>query len=275
MPELPEVETIVNGLNPHIRGKVVSDVLLRYHQLRWPIPQELKSCLKNQSVIQVMRRAKYILIKFSIGTLIIHLGMSGRLCIVHYKTPLKKHDHVDIIFSDEQCLRYHDPRRFGAILWTVEPPEHHHLLKRLGMEPFSPEFTASYLHRCVNNRRAAIKVLLMDSHVVVGIGNIYAAEALFLAKINPNLPAGLLTLLDCQKLVDAIHVTLFSAIQQGGTTLKDFVNSEGAPGYFAQQLNVYGRGGQACVECSTPLQQLVLAQRSTVYCSFCQPDKFS
>ena len=270
MPELPEVETVMHGLAPQIEGAVIQDVVVRHHQLRWPIPLNLKNCLNGEEVISLTRRGKYLLMNFDKGTLIMHLGMSGSLRIVTNMTPVGRHDHIDIIFSPKKILRYNDPRRFGAMLWTDNDPYQHPLLSSLGVEPLKPDFNHEYLKQRAMNRRIAIKPFIMDSHVVVGIGNIYAAEALFLASIHPAMPAGLLTTKQCHRLVDSIQDTLQSAIIQGGTTLKDFVNIEGKPGYFTQKLNVYGRAGLPCINCQTTLKCVKFGQRNTVFCEYCQ-----
>ncbi len=270
MPELPEVETIMHGLKPHIEGAIIQDVVVRHHQLRWPIPPALHDHLSQQRVGQLSRRGKYILMPTDAGTLIMHLGMSGSLRMVTSTTRLNRHDHVDIIFSDDKILRYTDPRRFGALLWTTDNPGSHALLKSLGIEPLDADFNACYLMQRAHSRRVPIKSFIMNSNIVVGIGNIYAAEALFLAGIHPVTPAGLLTPIQCQQLVDAIKKILQSAIKQGGTTIKDFVNSEGKPGYFTQQLSVYGRAGLPCVRCQKPLLSFKLGARSTVFCANCQ-----
>jgi formamidopyrimidine-DNA glycosylase len=271
MPELPEVETVMHGLKPHLEGAVINDVVVRYHQLRWPIPSTLHRDLCQQRVKELTRRGKYLLMRVETGTLIMHLGMSGSLRIVSSMTPINKHDHVDIIFSNQNIMRYTDPRRFGALLWTVDDPYDHVLLKSQGVEPLDSDFTADYLKERACSRRIAIKPFIMDSNIVVGIGNIYAAEALFLAGIYPATPAGLLTQLQYQKLVKSIKQVLQSAIKQGGTTVKDFMNSEGKPGYFTQQLTVYGRAGLPCVRCHASLCSFNLGQRSTVFCVNCQP----
>lgn len=270
MPELPEVETVMCGLRPHLEGAIIQDVVVRHPQLRWPIPPTLKSDLYQQQISKLSRRGKYLLITVKAGTLIIHLGMSGSLCIVTNLITPRRHDHVDIVLSDHKILRYHDPRRFGAVLWTKGEPDQHALLSLLGVEPLGANFTPHYLKQRAVTRRIAVKSFIMDSHIVVGIGNIYAAEALFLAKIHPATPAGLLTLQQCEQLVISIQQVLQSAISQGGTTLKDFVNSEGKPGYFAQKLNVYGRSGLPCLRCQTALKCFKLGQRSTVFCECCQ-----
>ena len=270
MPELPEVETIKHGLKPHLEREIVVDVIVRRATLRWPIPDNLKDLLFNQCILDISRRGKYLLFKFITGTLLIHLGMSGRLQLVSTCQPLKPHDHVDFIFSSDRVLRYNDPRRFGAILWTNAPIEDFPLLKSLGVEPLDNEFTADYLKEKTCNRHVDIKSLIMNSHVVVGVGNIYAAEALFLAKIHPLTPARHLSCDQHIALVDAIQKTLQAAIAAGGTTLKDFVNSQGKPGYFSQQLNVYGCEHLPCVQCGSILLKIKQAQRTTVFCQQCQ-----
>jgi len=270
MPELPEVETILRGLTPHIQGATIDKAIVRTRQLRWPIP-ELNAHIEQQTILNVSRRGKYLLVRLKTGTILFHLGMSGRLCLLNEFKPPQRHDHVDIIFTNKQILRYTDPRRFGAILWTPDCPMQHPLLKNLGVEPLMEDFTCSYLLQRAAHRRKAIKPFIMDHKIVVGIGNIYAAESLFLAGIHPAMPVGLLTESQARRLIDVIKQVLARAITQGGTTLKDFVNSEGRPGYFAQQLLVYGRGGLPCVTCGDTLQACVLGQRSTVFCARCQP----
>ena len=271
MPELPEVETIMRGLRLQIKNAVVKDVIMRRAQLRWPIPSDLKNCLAHQEIINLSRRGKYLLIQLTSGTLIIHLGMSGSLRILDQAQQPTKHDHVDIILSDNQLLRYNDPRRFGAILWTSGDPHTHPLLKSMGIEPLDNHFTGQYLIKQSLNRRTPIKALLMNSQIVTGIGNIYAAEALFLARIHPATPAGLLTLEEGITLVEVIKKVLNAAISQGGPTLKDFINSDGKPGYFSQSLHVYGRANQPCTACGNQLEHMQLGQRSTVFCNKCQP----
>ena len=261
----------MNPLKPHIEGAVIQDVVVRHHQLRWPIPSTLQRDLSQKQVGRLSRRGKYLLMPVDTGTLIMHLGMSGSLRIVTSETPLNRHDHVDIIFSNKIILRYTDPRRFGALLWTNDAPCNHPLLKSLGVEPLDASFTPHYLMQRATARRIAIKPFIMDSNIVVGIGNIYAAEALFMASLHPATPAGLLTQTQHQQLVDSIKQVLQSAIKQGGTTVKDFVNSEGKPGYFAQQLSVYGRTGLPCKRCQSPLLGFKLGQRTTVFCANCQP----
>ena len=273
MPELPEVETTRRGIAPHIAGRQLTDVIIRQPQLRWAIPANLADKLKNHTLNQVDRRAKYLLFRFNHGYLLIHLGMSGSLRIVDPETmPVMAHDHVDFLFSDHCAMRYHDPRRFGAILWSDSDvdPQNHPLLHHLGPEPLTDAFTSDYLFRQSRQRKKDIKTFIMDNKVVVGVGNIYANEALFSAGIRPTKAAGRLTKKHCLALVDEIRRILQQAIDQGGNTLRDFVNGDGKPGYFAQQLNVYGRGGKACKGCGGVLKTIRQAQRATVYCTNCQ-----
>ena len=269
MPELPEVETTCKGIAPYMCGNTVVTVVKRTSKLRWPLPKFLKKHLSKQTITSVSRRGKYILLSTSNGTLIIHLGMSGSLRITDLDSPAKKHDHVDIIFN-KHILRMHDPRRFGAMLWTNEAPHNHKLLANLGPEPLSDHFTANYLHTVSRNRRVSVKELIMNSKIVVGVGNIYATEALFLSKIHPLKPAGKISLPKYQLLVDAIRYVLENAISRGGTTLRDFTNEEGNPGYFQQELQVYGRSNLPCVVCSKPLRAVKIGQRTTTYCTNCQ-----
>jgi formamidopyrimidine-DNA glycosylase len=273
MPELPEVETVKCGLKPHIENKTIQDVTVRHSQLRWPIPADLKNQLTGQLVIKITRRGKYLLLQVTSGTLIIHLGMSGSLRVITQNLLPTRHDHVDIVLSDKTIIRYNDPRRFGAILWTANDPFTHPLLQAIGIEPLDEHFTGHYLQQKALKRHAPIKSFLMNSKMVAGIGNIYAAEALFLAKIHPMMPAHALTITECDNLVHAIKQILHNAIESGGTTLKDFVNSEGKPGYFSQNLQVYGRAKLPCKICATLLESFQLGQRSTVFCGHCQPVK--
>lgn len=270
MPELPEVETSRRGIAPHITGKVFKSVIVRHPQLRWPVPESLTTDLPGQPLLSVERRGKYLLLATARGTLILHLGMSGNLRITTPEQTVRKHDHIDFIFADDTVLRFNDQRRFGATLWTAEDPLLHPLLATLGPEPLSTAFDASYLRQRAANRAVPIKSLIMDSHVVVGVGNIYASEALFLAGVKPIRPAGELDTPACEALVTAIKTVLQQAIDKGGTTLRDFSNAEGKPGYFKQSLNVYGRGGQACLRCEEPIQQLKIGQRASYYCGTCQ-----
>lgn len=271
MPELPEVETTRQGITTHIKGKQVSDVILRHHQLRWPIDPQLPTYLTRKKLLDIHRRGKYLLLKFVHGHLLIHLGMSGSLRIINTKTDApQKHDHVDIVFSGNIGLRFHDPRRFGSILWTTDDPFSHKLINKLGPEPLSDNFTSEYLFKASRKRKKDVKTFIMDSHIVVGVGNIYANESLFSAGIRPTKAAEKLTRNQCDQWVTEIKTVLQRSITQGGTTLRDFVGGDGKPGYFAQQLNVYGRGGKPCITCKQPLKDIRQAQRATVYCPLCQ-----
>lgn len=271
MPELPEVETTLRGIEPHIQGKKIINTIIRQAKLRWAIPPHLAATLSQQKVLECSRRAKYLLIRFETGVMLIHLGMSGSLRIWQENPPTAgKHDHLDFEFEDGTVLRYHDPRRFGAVLWLSGIAEHHELLKNLGPEPLSDEFNAHYLHTKCQNKKRAIKLMLMDNDIVVGVGNIYANESLFEAQIAPSRPAASLTLTECQHLVLAIKRILQRAIETGGSTLHDFVNSDGKSGYFQQEYRVYGRHNQSCLKCGTPIEKTILGQRGTFYCSHCQ-----
>lgn len=272
MPELPEVETVKRGLKPYLEGIGIEGAIVRYPQLRWPIPANLNALVQHQIIQKVSRRGKYLIFVLTKGTLLIHLGMSGRLNLLDSDRVLLTHDHVDILLSSGSRLRYNDPRRFGAILWTEDIFCQHPLLQSLGIEPLEERFTGQYLKKAISRHRAPIKSLLMNSKIIAGIGNIYAAEALFLASIHPRKPANQLSREDCEKLVAAIKTVLQRAIEAGGTSLKDFVNSEGKPGYFSQELYVYGRAGAACKRCHTLLQACLLGQRNTVFCPHCQHD---
>lgn len=269
MPELPEVETTRRGIAPHLAGRKVTGVVVRDHRLRWPVPRGLAAHLVGQPLAAVDRRAKYLLLRFPTGTVLLHLGMSGSLRIVRASTPADAHDHVDLVFGT-QALRLRDPRRFGSIHWVPGDAASHPLLARLGPEPLGDGFDAARLHAAAHRRRVAAKTLLMDSHVVVGVGNIYANEALFRAGVRPTRRSDRLTRADCARLVDAVRAVLTAAIAVGGTTLRDFVREDGSPGYFVSDLQVYGRGGQACPVCATPLKATRLGQRATVYCPKCQ-----
>ena len=270
MPELPEVETTRAGIAPHILNRQVESVVVRQPKLRWQVPSELKSKLEGDRVKEVSRRGKYLLLRTDRGTVIIHLGMSGSLRILKSVEAAGKHDHVDIVFEGSVILRYTDPRRFGCVLWTEDQPLAHQLLSSLGPEPLSDQFDQQYMFAKSRSRSVPIKSFIMDSKVVVGVGNIYANEALFHAGIRPLQPAGKVSQVRYAKLTDAIKAVLQEAITQGGTTLRDFVGGDGKPGYFAQQLDVYGRAGQACKRCGRTLKEVRLAQRATVYCTGCQ-----
>jgi len=269
MPELPEVETTRRGIAPHVEQQRVVRLEVREPRLRWPVPAHLAQWVEGDEVQRVDRRAKYLLLKFSRGQLILHLGMSGSLRILPQGAVPEKHDHVDLILASGQLLRLTDPRRFGAVLWQENGTEHS-LLARLGPEPLSDEFTAEYLQAACKGRRTAIKPLIMNSRIVVGVGNIYANEALYRARIDPRRAAGRISAVRLKLLVGAIKSVLAEAIEQGGTTLRDFVGGDGKPGYFKQELDVYGRGGQPCHSCNRPLIEIRLSQRSTVFCRHCQ-----
>lgn len=270
MPELPEVETTLRGIKPHIHLKKVTQVIVRRPRLRWDIPQNLHEILLGQTLKQLERRSKYLLLHFEKGTLIIHLGMSGRLQILSKFLPPQKHDHVDIYFDNQKYLRFTDPRRFGAILWTNEAHTLHPLLANIGPEPLSNDFNGDYLWKKARGRKISVKAFLMDGKIVAGVGNIYAIEALFLAGIHPHTSAGKISKERYQILVHAIQTVLKNAIKKGGTTLKDFIKPSGSPGYFQIKLNVYGKEGEACPNCRTTLKGIKTGQRSSVFCPNCQ-----
>ncbi len=269
MPELPEVETTRLGIAPHLIGRTVSGVLVRERRLRWPVPARLARALPGQMIKDVWRRAKYLLLTLDHGSLILHLGMSGSLRIVADSQPPGKFDHLDLVLDNGRCLRLRDPRRFGSAHWTEAAPERHVLLERLGPEPLGPDFTPDYLFRVTRGRRRAVRDLLLDSHIVAGIGNIYANEALFRASIDPRRAAGRISRDRCARLIEALRVTLAAAIRAGGTTLRDF-SSNGRPGYFQQTLAVYGRRGEPCPECGAAVRAVRLGQRSAFFCPRCQ-----
>lgn len=269
MPELPEVETTLRGILPHLQKRKVSRVIIRQPRLRWPIPDELAGFIEGQQLLGISRRGKYLLFEFASGYALIHLGMSGSLRIVNTNTPPNPHDHFDWVFGDI-ALRYHDPRRFGCLLWVDGKPQEHKLLTMLGPEPLTDEFTADYLYKRSRKRAQAVKQFIMDSHLVVGVGNIYANESLFMSRIKPIRKAGTLTRQNCEDLVSNIKFVLARSIEQGGTTLRDFVGGDGKPGYFKQQLLVYGRGGEPCTECGKQLKEVRMTDRTTVYCVVCQ-----
>lgn len=270
MPELPEVETTRRGIAPMIEGALVSEVILRKRRLRYPVPQSLMSELPGQRILAVERRGKYLLLRTELGTVLLHLGMSGSLRIVDPALVPDKHDHIDIVFEGRRCLRLHDPRRFGAVLWLDNTPEQHPLLAHLGPEPLTTEFSGEVLYQRSRRRTQAVKLFIMDSRVVVGVGNIYASEVLFRADIRPQTPANKVSQQRYLLLADAIKQVLAEAIEQGGTTLRDFVDGDGRPGYFAQALQVYGREGEPCLTCGAAIRLLRMGQRSTYYCPACQ-----
>ena len=270
MPELPEVETTRRGIRTALRGRSVTGLVLREHRLRWPVDRSLGLELAGQRVLDVRRRAKYLLIELERGTLLAHLGMSGSLRVLPLEAPLLTHDHYDLVLDSGRCLRFNDPRRFGSLLWVTGDPAEHPLLAELGPEPLERGFTADYLAAKARGRRVAIKPFLMDQRVVVGVGNIYASEALFRSGINPRRAAGRVSRERLERLVGAVRDVLGEAIRQGGTTLRDYVNAEGTPGYFRQKLYAYERGGEPCRRCRTPIRQFTQGQRSTYYCPTCQ-----
>ena len=274
MPELPEVETTKKGIQPYLANTTITGVIIRQFSLRWPIANDLADILTNQIINRVSRRAKYLLIEFDKGTLMIHLGMSGSLRILDKLEQgiLGKHDHIDIELSNGYILRYNDPRRFGSVLWTSDPISQHKLIAHLGPEPLLKEFNAEYLQRQAQLKRCSVKTLIMNGKVVVGVGNIYANESLFLANIHPRTPAQSMSISQSVKLTEQIKSVLSRAIKSGGTTLKDFTNSDGKPGYFAQHLNIYGRKGEDCFICKSRIQHYKESQRATYYCPLCQPE---
>jgi formamidopyrimidine-DNA glycosylase len=270
VPELPEVETTRRGIRSALRGRTVAGLVLREHRLRWPVDRKLGSELAGQRVLEVRRRAKYLLIELERGTLLAHLGMSGSLRVLPVDAPLLAHDHYDLVLDSRRCLRFNDPRRFGCLLWATGDPNEHPLLAGLGPEPLERDFTADHLAAKARRRRVAIKPFLMDQRVVVGVGNIYASEALFRAGINPRRAAGRVSRERLAGLVQSVRDVLGEAIRQGGTTLRDYVNAEGTPGYFRQKLFVYERAGEPCRTCGTPIRQFTQGQRSTYHCPVCQ-----
>ncbi|GAB1233449.1 DNA-formamidopyrimidine glycosylase [Ferrigenium sp. UT4] len=270
MPELPEVEITLRGIAPHLQGRCVSRVIVRNARLRWPIPPELPERLRGQTVHTLQRRAKYLLIGFAQGTLVLHLGMSGSLRILPHGTAPEKHDHFDLLLDHGELLRLRDPRRFGAVLWHTGDIAEHPLLANLGPEPLGKVFDADYLHQNTRNRKTAIKQALMDNHLVVGVGNIYANESLFRAGIRPQLAAHKLTRARSATLVRTVREVLRAAIRQGGSSLRDFVHSDGSSGYFQQHYFVYGRAGEPCRRCGTPIKRITQGQRASFYCPHCQ-----
>jgi formamidopyrimidine-DNA glycosylase len=274
MPELPEVETTRRGLAPHLEGRRIAAVTLRRPDLRWPIPREVARLLPGQRIDAVRRRAKYLLLDTEAGSALLHLGMSGSLRVLPARTPVTAHDHVDFALQGPRggggrVLRFNDPRRFGCLLWQP-PGTIHELLQDLGPEPLTPAFDGDYLFARSRGRKAPVKAFLMDQKVVVGVGNIYAAEALFAAGISPLRPAGRVSLERYRALADAVKAILAAAIARGGTTLRDFISPDGVPGYFEQELSAYGRGGEPCPRCGRPLKSGDIGQRATAWCGHCQ-----
>ena len=277
MPELPEVEVTRMGIAPHVEGRTIERMVVRQPQLRWRIEPALIKHLKNAQIMQTARRGKYLALFCACadgvrGVLLIHLGMSGSLRVVQNNIAPQKHDHVDWVFATH-TLRYHDPRRFGAVLWHDLADgdwQAHPRLRGLGIEPFDARFDGAYIYQVTRSIKQAIKVSLLSGKWVVGVGNIYASEVLFLCGIHPEKPACALTRAECRKLAQHIPALLKSAIERGGSTLKDFVNSDGNTGYFQMNFNVYDRSGEPCVRCKTPITRIVQAQRATYFCAQCQ-----
>ncbi len=270
MPELPEVETTRRGLGPHVRGRRIRALKVYERRLRWPLPAGLAAKLAGQRVLSTGRRGKYLLLNLGSGALIVHLGMSGNLRLVPAASPRVRHDHFDLVLDSGRALRFNDPRRFGSLLYVRGDPLAHRLLAHLGPEPFSRGFDAGYLWRITRGRRVAVKQLLMNSRLVVGVGNIYASEALFRARIRPQRAARSLTRPEAARLVRAVRAVLKAAIRAGGTTLRDYLRTDGSPGYFRQRLYVYERAGLPCRRCGTKVRAVSQGQRSTYYCPACQ-----
>jgi formamidopyrimidine-DNA glycosylase len=270
MPELPEVETTRRGLAPHVVGRRVAALHVYDRRLRWPVPADLAKQLTGRSIDALDRRSRYLLFRLGADTLLVHLGMTGSLRAFTHAPPRRAHDHVDLILDSGVTLRYHDPRRFGAMLWVPKSADRHPLLCALGPEPFDPAFDADYLYRETRRRSAAIKLVLMDNHVVVGVGNIYANESLFRAGIRPSTRANRVSRARLARLVDEVRNTLTEAIAKGGSTLRDYVDSEGEPGYFQLEHYVYGRAGHPCRVCATTIRMLRQGGRATTYCPTCQ-----
>ena len=269
MPELPEVEVSRQGISPYLQGGLIREIIVRNARLRWPVPSALQDAVGCE-ICHISRRAKYLLLTTTKGTIIIHLGMSGSLRVLDSSVVPQKHDHLDIVMDSGKCLRLNDPRRFGSVLWQTGDVFTHPLLASLGPEPLTDAFSGAELYSRSRGRKIPIKSFLMDNHVVVGVGNIYANEALFSAGINPQRAAGNVSLARYEVLVAEVKSVLAKAITQGGTTLKDFTQTDGKPGYFAQQLQVYGKAGQLCPKCTAVLKAVKIGQRNTVYCCHCQ-----
>lgn len=270
MPELPEVETTRRGIAPYLLGSRIAGVLVRDPRLRYPVPPHLPAEVAGQHVVGLRRRGKYLLLELEKGTLLLHLGMSGSLRVLSSDTPPGPHDHIDLILDSGRCVRLRDPRRFGALLWITGPAADHPLIRHLGPEPLEDGFDGRYLHARSRARRVAVKNFIMDGRIVVGVGNIYANESLFLSRIHPARGCGRISLERYQRLADQIKGVLRHAIEQGGTSLRDFVREDGHPGYFGQSLNVYGRDCEPCPNCGAALSQRRIGQRSSFFCSRCQ-----
>ncbi|GGD77367.1 bifunctional DNA-formamidopyrimidine glycosylase/DNA-(apurinic or apyrimidinic site) lyase [Lacimicrobium alkaliphilum] len=269
MPELPEVEVSRLGISPLMIGQIITRISVHQPQLRWPVPDDIHQA-QGHRILNIRRRAKYLLLDTEPGSLILHLGMSGKLRVLPLTEPLQKHDHLVIALDSQRSLRLNDPRRFGACLWQGRDAEPLSLLEHLGPEPLTPDFDGKRLYQLSRGKKQAIKSFIMDNRVVVGVGNIYANEALFLAGIDPRRQAGRVGRDRCEMLASTIKQVLINAIEQGGTTLKDFAQADGKPGYFAQQLRVYGRSGEHCLVCESPVRTVVIGQRNSFYCNKCQ-----
>lgn len=268
MPELPEVETSRRGILPYLKGQIIDKIIVRQPKLRWSVDKAISN-VHGQVILDIKRRAKYLLLQLPNNWIVIHLGMSGSLRILKNPQKAEKHDHIDLVLENGVTLRYTDPRRFGSWLWANSLDEISQL-QHLGPEPLSDEFSAEYLFEKARSRKIPIKSWIMDNHIVVGVGNIYASESLFMAKINPNRKVNSLQLNEFERLVASIKQVLTKSIKQGGTTLKDFLQSNGKPGYFAQELQVYGREGKQCLICGTEIKSQKIGQRNTFYCEYCQ-----
>jgi formamidopyrimidine-DNA glycosylase len=270
VPELPEVESTRRGLLPHVEGQTIRDAIVRNHAMRWPIPRNLARTLRGCDIRTIERRGKYLLFDCGRGWMIIHLGMSGSLQLLAETKPPEKHDHFDLVLESGNVVRLTDPRRFGAVLWTPQDPAQHPLLTRLAPEPLGDEFNAEWLYKASRGRRVAIKNFIMDSHVVTGVGNIYASESLFDARINPRAAAGRISRARCEALVRTIRQTLTQAIEAGGSSLRNYVGAGGLPGGFQNLHKVYGREGEPCISCATAIRMIRQGQRATFYCPKCQ-----
>jgi formamidopyrimidine-DNA glycosylase len=270
MPELPEVESTRRGIERAAAAQRIRELRIHDHRLRWPVDPQMAAQLAGQRIVAVGRRAKYLLLRLERGTVILHLGMSGSLRILDAQSARLKHDQFDLLLESGLSLRLNDPRRFGSLHYTTEDPAQHKLLRSLAPEPFEPAFNTDYLYRITRTRRAAIKQVLMNGRLVTGVGNIYASEALFRARISPRRGARRLTRADCARLVRAVRAALTAAIRAGGTTLRDYVGTDGNPGYFRQRLDIYERAGRPCRVCATVVRRIRQGQRSTYYCPHCQ-----
>ena len=270
MPELPEVETSRRGIAPALIGRHLTGAVVREARMRWPVPADLGARVAGQAILGVHRRAKYLLIELPAGHVLIHLGMTGRIRVAPADTPALKHDHVDLLLDSGHCLRLNDARRFGAVLWQAHPLADHPLLAGLGPEPLGADFDGTWLHRRSRGLKLAVKNFIMDQKTVVGVGNIYASESLFRAGIDPRRAAGRISLARYEALAENIRDTLNEALAAGGTTLRDYIGPDGAPGYFTQSLRVYDRQGRACPRCGEPIRRLIIGQRASYFCSGCQ-----